>query len=297
MFDGRFNTADRLTPKPTPPKTPDDSGVGTQLGSYVQSRLDSSSTLLDKYGHNCTTVREWSRREKRMYHRVKSGLTRHKGQRLRFLTLTSSEEAEEAVGYDFRILKIRIQRLTPARLVRDHYLKRSELRKYYPHKPVVEPLKFDYFKVETSEGNGVLHILYFGDYIPQKWLSDQWLSIHQSPIVDIRATKKGIGNTRRLTTYVLTQYVSGQSAHIRFSNCVEWVFKGFVSAWNALKDRYGKYQAIEIWERFLTSGWMDVVGSDPPLHEGFDVGFFEKESESERIEREYRRALNNLAVE
>jgi hypothetical protein len=297
MYSGRFNRADRDNTQAAPePREPKKLGSGCSTEPYVQSRLDASSSLLVTYGQNCTTGSEWSRREKRIYHRAKSGLAKHPGEILRFLTLTSSNEAEEAIGYDFRILKLRIGRLTPNRLVRDGYLRRSDLRRYYQGKPAGEPMRFDYLKVETSEGNGVIHALYFGDYLPQKWLSDQWSDIHQSWHVDIRATKKGVGHSARLARYIVTQYVGTQSKHVRLSWSYGWVFKGFVGVWNALRANLGKFRAIEVWERFLRSGWMDVVGSDPPVHKGLDIGFFEVESDRERIEREFKRSVCTLGT-
>ena len=101
-----------------------------------------------------------------------SGLTVDKSrrERLRFLTLTSSTESKgRNLNADFRTLKMRI------------------LRKFR--------FKMKYWKIRTNEGNGVLHIVFGGKYIPQEWLSEQWADIHKSPIVDIRSlreTRKGL---------------------------------------------------------------------------------------------------------
>ncbi len=101
-----------------------------------------------------------------------SGLTvgKSRRERLRFMTLTSSLlSLGRNLNADFRALKMRI------------------LRKYH--------FKMKYWKIRTNEGNGVLHIVFRGKYIPQKWLSDQWIEIHESPIVDIRSlyeTRKGL---------------------------------------------------------------------------------------------------------
>jgi hypothetical protein len=83
-------------------------------------------------------------------------------ERLRFVTLTSSPEAKgRDLNADFRALKMRI------------------LRRFR--------FKMKYWKIRTNEGNGVLHIVFRGKYVPQKWLSDQWADIHKSPVVDIRS--------------------------------------------------------------------------------------------------------------
>jgi hypothetical protein len=60
------------------------------------------------------------------------------------MTLTSSPESRgRNLDADFRALKMRI------------------LRKFH--------FKMKYWKIRTSEGNGVLHIFFRGKYIPQKW--------------------------------------------------------------------------------------------------------------------------------
>jgi hypothetical protein len=86
------------------------------------------------------------------------------------MTLTSSRESKRRnLNADGRALKMRI------------------FRKYHS--------KMKYWKIRTNEGNGVLHIVFRGKYIPQKWLSEQWVEIHKSPIVDIRSlyeTKRGL---------------------------------------------------------------------------------------------------------
>lgn len=91
-------------------------------------------------------------------------------------------------------------------------------------------MKFDYLKIETYEGaNGVFHILYFGDYIPQKWLSDNWKDITETAyIVDIRAVRKGVYNSKKLASYCVSQYCSGQSKFVRYSWSWGWCFRGFV---------------------------------------------------------------------
>jgi hypothetical protein len=53
----------------------------------------------------------------------------------------------------------------------------------------------EYFNVQTNEGNGVLHQIWAineakAAWIDQGWLSEQWRSIHHSPIVWIARVKK-----------------------------------------------------------------------------------------------------------
>jgi hypothetical protein len=123
----------------------------------------------------------YSKKQRRAFQRLMSGLTvgKSQNQRLRFMTLATRDQAND-VGFDkklndhFRALKMRI------------YRKNS--------------FKMKYWKVRTNEGNGVLHIVSRGKFVPQKWLSSQWADIHKSPIVDIRSlyeTQRGLTETSR----------------------------------------------------------------------------------------------------
>ncbi len=85
----------------------------------------------------------YTKKQRRAFQRLMSGLTvgKSRRERLRFMTLTSSPEAKgRNLGADFRALKMRI------------------LRKFH--------FKMKYWKIRTNEGNGVLHIVYRGKYIP-----------------------------------------------------------------------------------------------------------------------------------
>jgi len=231
-----------------PPQSPS-SYIGKGEGVY-------KNPSLDKNGQNCTSVGEWDRKRRRCYQRILSGIKRHRGELLRFLTLTSSNEARRGIGEDFRVLKERIRRLTPYRLIKEGYLTWGELKKFYPNKNLHERIRFEYLKIETSEGNGVLHVLYYGDYIPQMWLSDQWEEIHQSPIVDIRAVRSKEGDKKRLAEYCVNQYCAGQDEFIRYSWSWGWCFKGFVRVWKKLVDEYGLKRAIGLWDVLLETGFL-----------------------------------------
>ena len=61
----------------------------------------------------------------------------------------------------------RIRRLTPLKLLTTGYITKRQLRIQYANVPLNQKLKFEYIKIKTSEGaEGVLHILYFGDFLP-----------------------------------------------------------------------------------------------------------------------------------
>ena len=223
----------------------------------------SQGAFLDSSSQNCTLGGGWSRQERRAYHRIKSGLEWHEGERLRFLTLTSAPGMKRPINEAFRVLKERIRRLTPACLIRKGYIKPSDVRKYYPGKRLLEPLEFEYFKVVVwSEGaEGVIHVLFFGDFIPQRWLRDAWREITGSAyVVDVRECKDDVEDAERLARYCVTQYVATQEGEKRFSWSWGWVFKGFVGVWREFVDELGLEQAIQAWRVFMRQGWVWYEG-------------------------------------
>lgn len=161
-----------------------------------------------------------------------SGLTvgKSRRERLRFMTLTSSPQSVgRNLNADFRALKMRI------------------LRKYR--------FKMKYWKIRTNEGNGVLHIIFRGKYMPQKWLNAQWADIHKSPIVDIRSlyeTKKGLTD---IAFYLIGNYLAKQSFE-RMSWGYSWVLPAFVRSWKRLIEKYGFKQALFLWNRLLRSSFI-----------------------------------------
>jgi len=172
---------------------------------------------------------EYSKKQKRAFQRLMSGLTvgKSRRERLRFMTLTSSPEAKgRNLNADFRTLKMRI------------------LRKYH--------FRMKYWKIRTNEGYGVLHIVFRGRFIPQEWLSEQWADIHRSPIVDIRSlyeTKKGLTG---IVFYLVGNYLSKQSFE-RMSWGYSWVFPVFVRTWKNLISRYRFKRGLELWNKLLCS--------------------------------------------
>lgn len=171
----------------------------------------------------------YTKKQRRAFQRLMSGLTvgKSRRERLRFMTLTSSPESlGRKLNADFRALKMRIY------------------RKFH--------FKMKYWKIRTNEGNGVLHIIFRGKYVPQKWLSEQWAEIHKSLIVDIRSlyeTKRGL---RGIAFYLIGNYLTKQSFE-RMSWGYSWVFPAFVGCWKRLIEKYGFKQALFLWDRLLGS--------------------------------------------
>lgn len=129
----------------------------------------------------------------------------HEGEILRFMTLTTVKDMSRSIMKCFNVLVKRIKR---------------------------EYGYFEYLFVLTSEGvNGVLHILFYGSYIDQGWLSDNWKDITNGAfIVGLNVVKED--NSKRLFRYVVSQinlfgYVAGQSKYIRCGYSKDFIYKGW----------------------------------------------------------------------
>lgn len=168
---------------------------------------------------------EWNNSQKKCFHRLISGLivADLKGEDVRFFTLTTSKDSDfSRLKRDFTVLKLRIE------------------RKYG---------RINYLKVRTSEGNGTLHVVYRGPFIPQKWLSDSWNDIHDSPIVDIRLIRNG---PKRIARYVVSQYLANQgSRYVGYSFSPCWIFKGAIKEWERLRYWFRGSKLYSIWNCFI----------------------------------------------
>ncbi len=146
----------------------------------------------------------WTPKVRRWYQRLLSGATHHKanGRILRVITLTTRPEARDLdLNASFLALRKRI------------------LRKW--------PCKFDYWKLRTSEGNGVLHIIYSGIYIPVAWLKQNWREIHGGSYI------------------VFIQKLRGRRKHV-----VNYL--GFAGAWKYTWKRASTfYDAIYDWNKLM----------------------------------------------
>jgi len=165
----------------------------------------------------------WNAKQCRAYKRINSGFTiaSQKRESVRFITLTS------AVGM--------------RRLSKDFNVLVKRIRRQYGG--------FEYLRVTTNEGNGVIHALCRGSYIPQPWLSKNWGDIHKSPVVDIRMVRPYKG----LASYVVSQYVANQgSSYQRCSSSWSWIYRGWCQTWETI--RHGIKEKIaqkEAWESHL----------------------------------------------
>ncbi len=199
-------------------------------------------------------------KQKRAFQGILSGLkyAKYGNKRIRFLTLTSSElwlnsieSGNGVLNEDFKTLKKRIERYTPYKLFKDGYMTKNNIIKKYGREQLNKKLNFEYFKVETSEGNGVLHILYRGQYLPYNFIVDNWQDIHNS--WDIHIMEVDLNRAKDTSAYIVSQYIGNQqSAYVRSSQSWNWVFRGYKQLWYKMKQDY-PYQKkyIELWDKIL----------------------------------------------
>ncbi len=204
-------------------------------------------------------------KQKRAFHSILSGLkfAKHGNKKVRFLTLTTSNVCFSSVDYDssclnshFQVLKKRIKRYTPFRLFREGYITKNQMVSLYRGSNYFKPFNFEYFKVVTNEGNGVIHVVYRGSYLPHSFLVDNWMDIHLSWDVDIRMVD--LSNPKGASCYVVSQYVGGQGcSYVRSSQSWNWVFRGFKSLWYSMKYSYPD-NCIELWDLVLRRKAMEL---------------------------------------
>jgi len=168
----------------------------------------------------------WSVKQRRGYRRALSGLTigRGVGADLRFLTLTSSPRSPRVVQKSLQILVKRIRRMFG---------------------------KFEYCYVRSSEGHGVLHLLYRGCFIPIAWIRHAWYEIHgafEGWITRVEDRKGGIGGISR---YLVTQYMSSQSGYVRGSASRHWIFVGESRVFRRLLKLFGYVGGLASWKGVL----------------------------------------------
>lgn len=173
----------------------------------------------------------WGPKHSRAYQRLLSGLghqlARHKIVRIMTLTSVPGTSWRDLNGW-FQVLRKRI----------DHKFGSME-----------------YWKLRAYEGPGagVLHILYVGPWVPQRWLSWNWADITEASIVYIQQLKTRYGS-KRIARYMISNYMMHHDI-FRQSWSWGWLFRGFVGYWNRVKDRCGDLStAVEVWKRMIRNG-------------------------------------------
>jgi len=237
------------------------------VGNGNISQTTFSLNLVDTYktarspAQNIKTATIWAKKQKNAFNSIYTGFKIADKMRLRvrFLTLTTSDIQKKNIAYNdkmlndsFRRLKQRIKRITVAKLITQGYIKTSDIRRYYADKPLNEAFDFEYFKVTTNEGNGVIHCVYKGEYLPYAYLVDNWQDIHNSWNVNIKLIHNKKKDYKQSSRYVVSQYISGQgSSYQRSSMSWKWIFRGYRRAWGEfLSSCHNKYFYNAIHRRF-----------------------------------------------
>lgn len=195
------------------------------------------------------------RKRKRLYFYLRSGLLWNAAGDMRFLTLTSAPGSPPDLGRSFNRLVTVIRRTTPQRLVEDGWLKVEDLGRFYPGKPIDEPLRFRYAGCRTDEGHGVIHLLVAGDYLPVRWLRSWWMKIHAARQLNIQLIKGG----DKVAGYILGQYIGKQNKFVRLYVSRDWLFPGARKSFlelirrrkAELGDTLGFKTALDDWNAYL----------------------------------------------
>jgi hypothetical protein len=222
---------------------------------------------------------KFNRRQRRMFMRINSGIQNGiaKKERLIFLTLTTKydkttlgqkEDYQHSINKPFTLLKQKIERYLRRKMYISYCVRHDLMpfSKTWRSKEKINYLKIwqkckfkmKYFKVKTSEGGGVLHIIFRKSYgvpkIPQGWLSLQWAKLwHDSWNVSIRQIK--YADAAKTSAYIIRGYIQNQPI-IRISYGQQWVYQGFRKSFTHLIEVYGFKRAVEIWKKNMANDVM-----------------------------------------
>jgi len=184
----------------------------------------------------------WDKKQRRCYQRLLSGIKKgfYDNERLRFMTLSSPSPFAVGNYNDFDGYKQELQ------LSKDFQTLRKRILKAWG-------FKMEYCRVRTDEGEGVLHLIYKGKFIPVEWLRENWEDIHSAPMVDIQEV---VGSTsKKVAGYIVSQHLAGQYGYVRMSWSWGWVCRGFVKKWkeiiNVYADSKGMKYCINLWDSWL----------------------------------------------
>lgn len=187
----------------------------------------------------------------RYYHCLCSGMLWHRKDHQYFLTLTTSAESEKKVTDAFRHFQMVIRYTTPDLLVKGDYMTRCEALKWYPLNTWEQPIKFDYCRLHTSEGLGVLHIVFAGTRLPISYIRSVWTRIHNAPQIVIRHIERDDDAVRKLKNYLMKQYLYGQDGFVRYSCSGDWIYPSYRRDWESLKNKYDYHTARTIWDQAM----------------------------------------------
>jgi len=190
---------------------------------------------------------QWSSKQKRCYHRLRSMLTYWESHDFEMLVVTlTSSPASNAI-----------------KLRDNHDRLRMSIEYNFGYKDI------EHFIVETKEGYGVLHIVWAlksgqglvpnNFYVPQDWLSSEWYRLHKANIVYIKRYDNVSGSSpMKLSKYFVSQYYAGQQDFVRYSYSWRRTL-GFplVRYWTLFKDYWLNHAQVDykemlwLWDMFL----------------------------------------------
>lgn len=221
-----------------------------------------SAPSLDKIGQGGTSPEaqphrptKWTRQQRRLYQRVRSLFTYWESHGYQFLWVCLTT----APGGD------------ASKLAYHHKRIRQQLDRKLDYKGV------EFFQVETTEGCGVLHVVWAWKgkrsfYVPQDWLSAEWLRIHGASVVWVSRIGKTQTDRDKVGRYCVSQYCADQRGFVRFS--YSWWSCAFPlhTSWERLKTlcsdtyrnderhRWERHyhvpiaEMIAVWESLLRDG-------------------------------------------
>jgi len=179
----------------------------------------------------------WSGKQKKAFARCLDGLRKANllGLNVRFLTLTTPACNGEALSNDEKKEFIQLQ-----------------WRKLYGKLKKNDSYDIDeYFSVRTSEGNGVIHIVFTGDYIPFNYIMEEWVKINGTPFIWICDPYKKFNDDRAVARYFVSQYVGfKQNIDFVYGFSRNWVYSGSGKDYKACKRLSHDYDREPIFINF-----------------------------------------------
>lgn len=244
------------------------SSVNKRRSSGVNSCINGSSPLEVSPSLSQLQINGAQRKRGRAFHRIRTGvsLARRRGRLLRFLTLTTCfGYNRKNLSRDVQILFKRIEHASPER---DNF----------------QGFKVNYVKQNTSEGNGVAHILFTSSpkrkgfifptldnlphcrkrkggfpvnpkydlgFVPFDWIKSNWADITGNPNPKSQNVyiEKAFGGDNRISGY-LCQYCAGQSKAERLSWSDGWVYRGFAKDWKPYSRRLAELYSQGFYNKY-----------------------------------------------
>lgn len=216
------------------------------------SMLDNNSTYQEVKKKAWNDLTPFQKRLKakrgRYYHCLASGMRWHKNDEQYFLTLTSSPDSQSLYKSFNHFVKL-VRMATPNSLVKGDYMSRNDALKWFQKGDLDKCLRFEYCKLQTSEGCGVLHIVFAGSRIPIKFIRAIWSHIHDAKQIVIKhIQKEDADGNKRLKNYLMKQYLYGQDGFIRYSCSDDWIYPGYRGDWVYMYKLMGYREARVRWD-------------------------------------------------